>query len=210
MIRQHRTEPTPPQGPELPLTPEQAEQAIEAAQTRLEAAQATLKETKAREAERLENEKTATARIKPLLESANAAGERFDETKIELEETITALVTKLQGYRLAAELSVRELEVQCNHLLPNAHWLQLPAERRVLVERMTGLEQRFTGIVDVEQMRTPNLEMIAQEAIKTVGAFTNDANPGLVPDDARAALERAGVLEAPAIETNTPARKSTK
>jgi hypothetical protein len=185
-------------GPAMPLTPEQAEQAIKDAQSRLEAAQATLAQTQAREAKRLENEKRANARIKPLLEAANLAGVRFDETQIELEQTIMALVTKLQGYRLAAELSVRELEVQCNHLLPNAHWLNLPAERRVLVERMTGLKQRFTSIVDVEQMRTPNLEQIARAASETVGAFTNDANPGHIPDDARTTLERAGVLEPPA------------
>jgi hypothetical protein len=123
------------------------------------------------------------------------AGVRFDETQIELEQTIMALVTKLQGYRLAAELSARELEVQCNHLLPNAHWLDLPAERRVLVERMTGLKQRFTSIVDVEQMRTPNLEQIARAASATVGNFTNEANPDHIPDDARTTLERAGVLE---------------
>jgi hypothetical protein len=192
-------------GPAMPLTPAQAEQAIKDAQSRLEAAQATLAQTQARESQRLENEKTANARIKPLLEAANLAGVRFDETKIELEQTIMALVTKLQGYRLAAELSVRELEVQCNHLLPNAHWLDLPAERRVLVERMTGLEQRFTGINDVEQMRTPNLEQIARAASETVGGFTNEANPDHIPDDARTTLERAGVLE-----TSAKAQKSAK
>jgi hypothetical protein len=192
-------------GPQTPLTPEQAEKAIQDAQTHLEAAQTALEQTREREAQRLENEKRANARIKPLLEAANLAGVRFDETQIELEQTVTALVTKLQGYRLAAELSVRELEVQCNHLLPNAHWLNLPAERRVLVERMTGLEQRFTGIVDVEQMRTPNLEQIARVASETVGAFTNDANPDHIPDDARTTLERAGVLE-----TSAKAQKSTK
>ncbi len=210
MLRLNRPEPTPPQGPELPLTPAQAEQAIQTAKAHLEAAQAALEETKAKEAQRIENEKRANVRIQPLLAAANMAGERFDETQVELEATLTALVQKLMGYKLAAEIAVRDLESEVNHLLPNAHWVNLPAERRVLVERMTGLEQRFTGLNDVQALPELSLNVIFQEASATVGAFTNDANPALIPDDARAALERAGVLKAPATETPATARKTSK